>query len=261
MNRGIERLANMPLETIIALGDAMRMVGGALRSVRQKPFPWAQLRKQLESAGVKSFSIVFLTGLFTGMVLALQGAVTLERFGAKSLIGNAITATLLKELGPVLTALMMAGRVGAGYASELGTMVVTEQVAALRALGTDPRQYLVAPRLFALVLMMPLLTTYANAVGLFGGFVICVAELDFTPLYYVRTIKESMQAADVFGGIIKSIAFGFIIATTSCAVGLSARRGSEVVGQVTKQAVVVSSILVLAADFFLARLLYLVWPS
>ncbi len=235
----------------------MNLVGGAIRSVRTRPFPWRELAKQLESAGVKSFTIIFLTGLFTGMVLALQGAITLERFGAKSLIGNAITASLLKELGPVLAALMVSGRVGAGYASELGTMVVTEQVAALRALGTDPRQYLVMPRMMALLIMLPLLTIYANAVGLFGGYLVCVYSLDFTPVYYLRTIKESMHAMDVFGGLLKSFVFAWLIGTVSCAVGLSARGGSEAVGRVTTRAVVYSSILVLAADFFVTRLLYL----
>lgn len=239
------------------LGRTMNMVGGAIRSVGMRPFPLTQLGRQIESAGVQSFSIVFLTGLFTGMVLAIQGAITLERFGGKSLIGNAITASLLKELGPVLASLMVAGRVGAGYASELGTMVVTEQVAALRALGTDPRQYLVMPRMLALIITLPLLTVYANAVGLFGGFLVCVMSLDFTPLYYLQSIRESMNAEDVFGGLLKSFVFAWIIGAVSCGVGLGARGGSAAVGNVTKQAVVISSILVLFADFLVTRLLFI----
>lgn len=238
------------------VGRTMNMVVGAVRSLGQRPFPWRQLGIQLESAGVHSFSIIFLTGLFTGMVLAFQGALTLERFGAKSLIGNAITASLLKELGPVLAALMVAGRVGAGYASELGTMVVTEQVAALRALGTDPRQFLVMPRMAALLIMLPLLTVYANAVGLFGGYLVCVFSLDFTPVYYIRSIQESMHAEDVLGGLLKSFVFAWIIGSVSCAVGLGARGGSAAVGRVTTQAVVLSSILVLFADFLVTRLLF-----
>ncbi|RMF12852.1 MAG: ABC transporter permease [Candidatus Dadabacteria bacterium] len=237
-------------------GFAMVMLGGALRSIPTRPFPLRPFIKQLEQAGVRSFSIIFLTGLFTGMVLAYQGAITLERFGGKSLIGNAITASLLKELGPVLAALMVAGRVGAGYASELGTMVVTEQVAALRAFGTDPRQFLVLPRLLALLIMLPLLTVYANAVGLFGGYLVCVYSLDFSTLYYLRSIEESMTSQDVIGGLVKSFVFAGIIATISCSVGLNARGGSEAVGRVTTRAVVISSIMVLFADFLVTRLLY-----
>lgn len=241
-----------------AIGDTSRMIGGAFRAAFQRPFPWRQTLKQLEQAGVNSWSIIFLTGLFTGMVLAFQGAITLERFGGKSLIGNAITATLLKELGPVLAALMVAGRVGAGYASELGTMVVTEQVAALRSLGTDPRQYLVLPRVLALLVMLPLLTAFTNAIGIFGGYLVCVFSLDLTPLFYFRSVEESTRAIDVFGGMLKAGTFGFLIATISCGVGLRARGGSEAVGTVTKTAVVLSSIAVLASDFFLTRLLYLI---
>lgn len=245
-------------DALAATGDTSRMVGGAIRAAFQRPFPWRQTLKQLESAGVQSLTIIFLTGLFTGMVLAFQGAITLERFGAKSLIGNAITATLLKELGPVLAALMVAGRVGAGYASELGTMVVTEQISALRALGTDPRQVLVLPRLLALLVMLPLLTLYTNAVGLFGGYLVCVFSLDMTPLYYLRSIQESTHAIDVFGGLLKAGVFGFLIAAISCGVGLRARGGSEAVGTVTKTAVVFSSVAVLASDFFVTRFLYLI---
>lgn len=254
-------IATHPYETLRFLlseiGRTMNMVGGAIRALGHRPFPWKQLGKQIESAGVQSFSIIFLTGLFTGMVLAFQGAITLERFGAKSLIGNAITASLLKELGPVLAALMVSGRVGAGYASELGTMVVTEQVAALRALGTDPRQYLVMPRMAALLITLPILTIYANAVGLFGGYLVCVLSLDFTPVYYIRSIQESMHAEDVFGGLLKSFVFAWIIGSVSCAVGLGARGGSAAVGRVTTQAVVLSSILVLFADFLVTRFLYI----
>lgn len=245
-------------DALAGVGDTTRMVGGAFRAAFQRPFPWKATLKQFEQAGVNSFSIIFLTGLFTGMVLAFQGAITLERFGGKSLIGNAITATLLKELGPVLAALMVAGRVGAGYASELGTMVVTEQVAALRSLGTDPRQYLVLPRILALLVMLPILTVYTNAVGILGGYLVCVFSLDLTPLFYFRSVQESTRALDVFGGLLKAGVFGFLIATISCGVGLRARGGSEAVGIVTKTAVVLSSIAVLASDFFLTRLLYLI---
>jgi phospholipid/cholesterol/gamma-HCH transport system permease protein len=137
-------------------------------------------------------------------------------------------------------------------------MVVTEQVAALRSLGTDPRQYLVLPRMLALMIMLPLLTVYTNAVGIIGGYLVCVFSLDLTPLFYFRSVQESTQAIDVFGGLLKAGVFGFLIAAISCGVGLRARGGSEAVGTVTKTAVVLSSIAVLASDFFLTRLLYLI---
>lgn len=230
-------------------------------AVFERPFPWGQLFKQLHAVGVRSFSIIFLTGLFTGMVLALQGGVTLETFGAKSMVGHSVAATLIKELGPVLAALMIAGRVGAGFASELGTMVVTSQVSALQAMGINPYRWLIMPRIFAITIMLPLLTVYVNFIGLIGGWAVCVTTLDLSTLYYLRTISESITATRVFGAFVKSLVFGYLIGCVSSAVGMSARGGSEAVGYVTTKAVVLSSICVLISDFLLARFLYILLGS
>lgn len=243
------------------LGYTAVMVGGAIRGAAQRPFPREEFFSELYRVGVQSLGIILVTGFFTGMVLAVQGGVTLERFGARSLIGNAITATLLRELGPSLASLLVAGRVGSGFASEIGTMVVTDQVAALRAMGYDPRKYLVLPRLLAIVLMTPLLGVYFSLCGLMGGLIITVITLDFTPLFFIQSVFESMQFVDLWGGILKGAVFGFLIGSLSLAIGLRTRGGSEAVGVSTKEAVVVSSVVLLVADFFLAQFLVRFYPK
>lgn len=241
--------------TLEFLGDTAITVGGAIRSAKERPFPKDEFRAELFRVGVESLGIILVTGLFTGMVLAVQGGVSLERFGARSLLGNAITATLLRELGPSLTALLVAGRVGSGFASELATMAITDQVEALRAMGFDPRQILVLPRLLAITLMTPILALYFSLCGLLGGLLMAVTTLNFTSPFYFQSIAESMQFADLWGGMLKGAVFGFLIGSLSLSIGLRTRGGSEAVGISTKEAVVVSSVVVLVADFFLAQLL------
>jgi phospholipid/cholesterol/gamma-HCH transport system permease protein len=237
------------------LGYTVITLGGAIRSVKERPFPKDEFRTELFRVGVESLGIILVTGLFTGMVLAVQGGVSLERFGARSLLGNAITATLLRELGPSLTALLVAGRVGSGFASELATMVITDQVEALRAMGFDPRQILVLPRLLAITLMTPILAIYFSLCGLFGGMIMAVTTQHFTPLLYFQSIVESMRIVDLWGGMLKGAVFGFLIGSLSLSIGLRTRGGSEAVGTSTKEAVVISSVTILVADFFLAQLL------
>jgi len=242
-------------EVLLFLGSSARNVGGALWGLFEPPFPKGEIVKEIFRSGVESGFIIGVTGLFTGMVLALQGAVTLDRFGARSLIGNAITATLLKELGPSLSALLVAGRVGSGYASEVGTMMVTEQIDALRAMGFDPRKYVFLPRLIAIASMTPVLSIYFSTFGLLGGLFVAIYDLHFSYTYYLQSVQESLRLADIFGGIFKSFVFGFLIGTISLTVGLRTRGGSEAVGVSTRLAVVASSVTVLISDFFLARVL------
>lgn len=209
---------------------------------------------QLDRIGVGSLFIVVLTGLFTGMVLALQGAVQLEPYGATIYVSRLISTSVVRELGPVLAALMIAGRVGTGIASEIASMKVTEQIDALRAEGTDPIQKLAATRLAACLLMIPMLTIIANAIAILGGWLIARLYLAIDSYFYWTWAFEALAPRDLVLGLIKPIVFAFIIAMVGCYVGFYTKGGTVGVGVSTKQAMVSSSILILAADFFLTKI-------
>ncbi len=220
--------------------------------------------QQMDTIGVGSLFIVVLTGLFTGMVLALQSAVEMERFGATVYIGRLVAASTIREMGPVLTALIVTGRAGAGMAAALGAMQVTEQVDALRTMGVDPVRKLVVPRFLAALVMLPVLTIIGDFVAIMGGLLIAVMTLDFTAQLYINSVWETLAQSgfvlrvvpiDLIQGLIKPLTFGALIALTSCFHGLRARGGTEGVGRATTRAVVTSSILILAADYFLTQIL------
>ena len=196
-----------------------------------------------------------LTGLFTGMVLALQSGMTLDQFGARSVVGRLVGASMVKELGPVLTALMVTGRVGSGIAAELGSMVVTEQIAALRSLGTDPVRKLVVPRVVAGTIMVPVLTVVSDAVGMIGGMVISVTQLKVAGSIYWSNVFEGLYLDDIWMGLIKPFVLGFALVTIACPVGLRAHGGTQGVGRATTNAVVTGSVVVLVADFLVTKLL------
>ena len=234
------------------------------RACFKGPFYWRDTIQQMDTIGVASLLIVILTGFFTGMVLALQSAVEMERFGASMYIGRLVGATTIRELGPVLTALMVTGRAGAGMAATIGAMKVTEQVDALRAMGVDPVRKLVLPRFLAALLMLPVLTIIADCVSIFGGMLIAIVKMDLTAELYMRSVYTTLAHSgfvlryipiDLIQGLIKPFAFGAIIAVTSCFYGLRTAGGTEGVGRATTQAVVMSSILVLAVDYFLTQIL------
>ncbi len=227
----------------------------ATRATFTRPFYARDLVAQLDAIGVGSLTVVVLTGLFTGAVLALQIGLTLDQFGARELVGGLVSSIMVKELGPVLTALMIAGRVGSGIAAEIGSMGVTEQLNALRALGTDPVRKLVVPRVLAGVLMVPLLTVVADCVGILGGGVIAVWELRATASMYSTAVFDSLLFEDVWMGLIKPFVLGFVIVTIGCHVGLQARGGTQGVGRATTKAVVAGSVAVLAVDYFATKLL------
>jgi phospholipid/cholesterol/gamma-HCH transport system permease protein len=226
-----------------------------VRGATTKPFYLHDLVEQLDSIGVGSLTVVLLTGAFTGMVLALQMGMTMDQFGARPVVGRLVSASMVKELGPVLTALMLTGRVGSGIAAELGSMVVTDQINALRALGTDPVRKLVVPRVLAGVIMTPILTVIADFVGVIGGGIIAVFELQVASSVYWKSITDGLYIQDAWMGLIKPFAFGFVIMTIGCHVGLRTRGGTQGVGRATTNAVVAGSVAVLAVDFFLTRLL------
>jgi phospholipid/cholesterol/gamma-HCH transport system permease protein len=189
------------------------------------------------------------------MVLALQSGMTLDQFGARSVVGRLVSASMVKELGPVLTALMVTGRVSSGIAAELGSMVVTDQIAALRALGTDPVRKLVLPRVIAGTLMVPVLTVIADAVGILGGMIISVTQLKVAASVYWANVVDGLYMADLWMGLIKPVVLGCTLVTIGCHVGLRARGGTQGVGRATTSAVVSGSVAVLVLDFLLTKLL------
>jgi phospholipid/cholesterol/gamma-HCH transport system permease protein len=243
---------------ILEVQEYVRLVGAVLRAGVSRPFYYHDLVEQLEAIGVGSLTVVLLTGFFTGAVLALQSGVTLDQFGARPVVGRLVSASMVKELGPVLTALMLAGRVGSGIAAELGSMVVTDQISALRALGTDPVRKLVVPRVMAGLFMAPILTIIADFVGIIGGGVIAVTQLQVAWSVYRTSVIDGLYVEDAWMGIIKPFVLGFVIVSIGCHVGLRTRGGTQGVGRATTQAVVAASVAVLAVDFFLTRLLFTV---
>lgn len=235
--------------------EYVRLVGATLRACVTRPFYFRDVVEQFEQIGIGSLTVVVLTGFFTGAVLALQSGLTLDQFGARPFVGRLISASMIKELGPVLTGLMLAGRVGSGIAAELGSMVVTDQISALRALGTDPVRKLVVPRVLAGFFMAPVLTVVADAVGIFGGWLIAVYELRVASSLYWLSVVEGLYVQDAWMGLVKPFFLGFAIATIGCYVGLRTSGGTQGVGRATTNAVVASSVAVIAVDFFVTRLL------
>ncbi len=240
---------------LLEVQEYVRLSGQTARSAFSRPFYLHDVIEQLDVIGLGSLTVVLLTGFFTGAVLALQSGMTLDQFGARPYVGRLISASMIKELGPVLTALMLAGRVGSGIAAEIGSMVVTEQVSALRALGTDPVRKLVVPRVLAGFIMCPILTVIANAVGLLGGWIIAVSQLRVASSVYWQSVVDGLYPQDLWMGLIKPFFLGFVIVTIGCHVGLRTRGGTQGVGRATTSAVVAASVTVLAVNFFVTRLL------
>ena len=229
----------------------------AVRSIAnlfRRPLYFADLMQQADLIGVGSMPIVVLTGTFTGAVLALNTSSTLAQFGALSLTGELVAVSMVRELGPVLTSLMMSGRNASGIASELGSMTVTEQIDAMRALGTDPYKKLVTPRVVSTIFMMFFLTVISDLVGLVGGWIISFAMLGLDTYQYWNSAYQVLKYNDVITGLAKPLVFGFIIATVGCYYGISTKGGTQGVGRSTTQAVVASSVLILAMDAVLTQL-------
>jgi phospholipid/cholesterol/gamma-HCH transport system permease protein len=240
---------------LLEVQEYVRLCGATAVGCVTKPFYYRDLVQQLDLIGVGSLTVVILTGLFTGAVLALQSGITLDQFGARPFVGRLVSASMIKELGPVLTALMLAGRVGSGIAAELGSMVVADQVNALRALGSDPVRKLVVPRVLAGTLMAPILTVVADFVGILGGWVIAVFQLRVASSLYWSSVLEGLYPEDPWMGLLKPFFLGFVIVSIGCHVGLRTRGGTQGVGRATTNAVVAASVGVLAVDFFITRLL------
>jgi len=257
VRRSVSRLGDRVLGSLEAFGEFGLLAVQSVRAMRLRRFPWKAVALQFEAIAVRSTPIVAVTALFTGMVLALQTAFALSRFGAKPYVGSIVGVAIVRELGPVLAALMVGGRVGAGITSEIGSMKVTEQVDAIRAMGADPVQKLVVPRVLAATVGLPLLSISAIVLGVLGGMLVADLQYNITPSFYMQTITTTVTVGDFFSGVVKTFFFGWIIAMVGCWVGLGTTGGTQGVGQATTRAVVIASIAVLISDFFLTKLLML----
>jgi phospholipid/cholesterol/gamma-HCH transport system permease protein len=248
-------LTDLVKQQLVAVQEYSLLAGRSVSNLFSRPRYWADTLLQADLIGVGSLPIVVLTGFFTGAVLALQTSSTLQTFGSLSLTGQLVSLSMVRELGPVLTGLMVAGRNSSGMASEIGSMKVTEQIDAMRAMGVDPTKKLVTPRVVATVVMLFFLSVISDLVGLTGGFFISFALLGLNANQYWTTAYQALRLGDVMMGLTKPALFGYIIATIGCYYGMSAKGGTQGVGRATTQAVVAASVLILVADFFLTRLL------
>ncbi len=266
--RGMESQARSLLATfnntiktyLLAIQNYIELTWQSITNIFTPPFYFQDLLDQMDIIGVGSMPIIILTGFFIGAILVLQTAAQFARFGTTSLTGNAVALALVRELGPTITAQLVAGRSASGIASELGSMVVTEQVDAMRAMGTDPGRKLVTPRLVATVLVLPLLTAVADFVGLVGGFIVAQATLGLTASEFWNHAIHALGPHDLIQGLTKPIVFAFVIATVGCFKGLTVRGGTEGVGRATTSAVVVASVAILVTGFFLDKILLFVFP-
>jgi phospholipid/cholesterol/gamma-HCH transport system permease protein len=240
---------------VLEMQEYLRLQGATIRSAVSRPFYFRDVVEQFEQIGIGSLTVVVLTGFFTGAVLALQTGITLDQFGARPFVGRLISASMIKELGPVLTGLMLAGRIGSGIAAELGIDGRYDQINALRALGTDPVRKLVVPRVLAGFFMAPVLTVIANTVGIIGGCLIAVFQLRVAWSVYWSSIIDGLYMDDAIMGLVKPFCLGYVIVTIGCHVGLRTKGGTQGVGRATTQAVVAASVAVIAVDFFVTRLL------
>jgi phospholipid/cholesterol/gamma-HCH transport system permease protein len=236
------------------LGGITDLAAQTIRAIAKGPMETNLVVAQFEQIGVKSMSIVILTSLFIGMVLALQTAYSLEEFGGKLFVGKVVSLSLIRELAPVMMCLMVGGRVGAGITAEIGTMKVTEQIDALRALATNPVRKLVVPKVMATTLMFPLLTIISCAVGILGGLFIAVGNLHLSANFYLRSVIETVKYNDLASGVCKTFFFGFAVGLIACFNGLRTSGGADGVGRATTITVVMGAITVLVLDFFLTKI-------
>jgi phospholipid/cholesterol/gamma-HCH transport system permease protein len=249
---------NFALRALLEVQETTLLAARAARRLFRRPAYLTEMVTQMDVIGVGSLTIILLTGFFTGGVLALQTYPTLKYYGAQDQTGRLVATALVRELGPVLSGLMVAGRVASAIAAELGSMVVSQQIDAMRALGTDPIRKLVAPRLFALLVSLPLLTVLADVLGIFGGWVTAVALYSVSSSVFISSVRDGITTDDLIGGVVKPIVFSLIIGAIACRQGLSTEGGTVGVGRSTTRAVVLASIVVIIADYFLAKALQVI---
>jgi len=253
-------LGRKALNMLYFMGGLANLTGQCIFQMFTPPFKRLRIFEQAKKSGIDSLGIVTLVSFFIGLIFALQTAYFMQRIGSEIYIASMVALSLVRELGPVITALVVAGRVGASIAAEMGSMQVTEQIDALETLATNPIKYLVVPRFIALSLMLPLLTVYADLVGIFGSYLICTAKLGISSSMYIHVTFDALLLKDLFTGLFKTIFFGMIIAIVSCYEGFNVEGGAEGVGKATTRAVVTTFILIIAADCFFTALFYFIFP-
>ncbi len=258
MNEFIQGLGRRLFSTINYAGGTMTLFFRTLFWIAVPPFRGRQIAEQMVKVGVDSFAISTLTSFFIGVVLAFQSAYQMAKVGAEMYIPSLVSISMTREIGPILTALVVAGRVGASIAAELGSMKVTEQIDALETLATNPVKYLVTPRFIALFTMLPVLTIYADFVGMCGGYIVSVYKLGLTPVMYIKMSFEPLVLKDIFTGLFKTLVFAMVICTVSCYEGMHVEGGAEGVGAATTRAVVTSFILIIASDALFTIIFYFI---
>ena len=251
------RLPPLLARPAAAAGRLAILTARAARALATPPWDWRAWVQQMETIGVQSLGVTYITTFFTGMVLALQTAYSLPQLGVKYYIGTVVSKSLVRELGPVLVALVAGGRIGAGMTAELGSMKVTEQIDALRSMAADPIRRLVVPRMVATMLMLPTLSILGDVVGILGGLVIGVLVLDLPAGFYINDVLSSLSIDDVWSGTGKAFFFGYFVSLVACRNGLAVTGGADGVGRATTDTVVSGAILVLVSDFFLTQLFHL----
>ncbi|MGA8103771.1 MAG: ABC transporter permease [Candidatus Acidiferrales bacterium] len=246
-------------DKLLSFQDYVYLVARAIANVFTPPFYVSDLLAQMDLIGVGSVPIVTLTGFFIGVVMVLQTSSQFERFGETALTGDAVSLALVRELGPVIAALLVTGRNGSAIASELGSMVVTEQIDAMRALGTDPIRKLVTPRVVASILMLPLLTAVSDFVGLVGGFIVAHFTLQLGAVQFWSRAIDALAFGDLVQGMVKPLFYGLILSTVACYQGLNVRGGTQGVGRATTSATVVASVSIIMSDAVISRLLLFIF--
>ena len=249
---------NIVARSLLELQETTVLAARAAAGIFKRPRYIPETIAQMDAIGVGSLTIIILTGFFTGGVLTVQTFPTLKTYGAQDQTGYLVAISLVRELGPVLCALMVTGRVGSAISAELGSMVVSQQIDAMRALGTDPIRKLVAPRIFALIITLPLLTVIADMLGIGGGWVTATALYGIPSGVFINAVRDGITSDDLIGGMVKPLVFAFIIGTVACRQGLSTEGGTVGVGRSTTRAVVTASIIVIVADYFLAKALQVI---
>lgn len=252
----IQSIGRLFLSFLSGIGHLALFLGEAIISLVRPPFYWRQWWRQLIEIGYYSLPVVGLTATFTGMVLALQSYTGFARFSAEGAVATVVVLSITRELAPVLAGLMVAGRIGAAIAAELGTMRVTEQIDALSTLSTNPLQYLVVPRLVAGLVTLPILVLIADVIGIFGGYLVSIYKLGFNPGSYLRQTFQYLEAIDVISGLVKAAVFGFFITGLGCYQGYHSKGGAQGVGAATTNAVVSSSIMILILNYLLTSVFF-----
>jgi phospholipid/cholesterol/gamma-HCH transport system permease protein len=251
----LENLGKLTIDLLRSNGQACILLAKALHQAVIPPYDHKLLAKQCDIIGIRSLAVVLVVNAFVGMVFALNSYYGFEQFGAAEFTAPVVALAITREMAPVMTALIVAGRAGSAMAAEIGTMRVTEQIDALWTLATNPINYLVVPRILATTLMMPLLTLFSDAIGLYGGYLVTVGMMGQNANIFIQGVWDTLVATDVMGGLFKATVFGFLLSLIACHFGFRTKGGAEGVGRSTTQSVVYSFVAILIADFFLTRLL------